>query len=126
MIFSIELIVIAILVFGLIVMSAFLVRYGLRSKRLAASVVQLIIDKNAIAEELDRLSFISSNSTDIENGFIKFLSETRESAYEYIADVQATILELKTAMDSGKDEDIAASYKKLIEFLPDNTVGMTD
>lgn len=126
MIFSIELIIVAVLVFVLIVMGAFLVRYRLRSKRLAANVVQLIIEKNAIGEELDRLSFISSNSTDIENGFIKFLSETRESAYEYISEVQATIQELKSAMESGKDEDIAAAYKKLIEFLPDNTVGMTD
>jgi hypothetical protein len=126
MTFSIELVVFAVLVFFLIVMGAFLIRFRLRSKRLTASVVQLIIDKNAISEELDRLSFISSNSTDIENGFIKFLSETRESAYDYIADVQAAILELKSAMDSGKDEEIAQSYNKLIGFLPDNTVGMTD
>lgn len=126
MIFSIELLVIAVLVFSLIVMSAFLVRLTLRSKRLAANVVQLIIDKNAISEELDRLSFISSNSTDIENGFIKFLSETRDSAFEYIADVQAAISELKSAMDSDKDDDIAASYKKLIEFLPANDKGMVD
>ncbi len=126
MTFSIELVVFAVLVFSLIVMGAFLIRFRLRSKRLTASVVQLIIDKNAISEELDRLSFISSNSTDIENGFIKFLSETRESAYDYIADVQAAILELKSAMDSGKDEEIAQSYNKLIGFLPDNTVGMTD
>lgn len=124
MIFSIELLVIAVLVFSLIVMSAFLVRLTLRSKRLAANVVQLIIDKNAISEELDRLSFISSNSTDIENGFIKFLSETRDSAFEYIADVQSAISELKGAMDSGKDEDIDTSYNKLIEFLPDNNKGM--
>lgn len=123
---SIELVVLAVLVFSLIIMSALLIRLTLRSKRLAASVVQLIIDKNAISEELDRLSFISSNSTDIENGFIKFLSETRDSAFEYIADVQATISELKAAMDSGKDEDIAVSYKKLIEFLPANDKGMID
>ena len=126
MIFSIELVVFAVLVFSLIIMGGFIIRLGLRSKRLAATVVQLIIDKNAISEELDRLSFISSNSTDIENGFIKFLSETRDSAYEYISDVQAAISELKNAMDSGKDEEISESYKKLIEFLPDNTVGMTD
>lgn len=123
---SIELVVIAILVFSLIIMSALLIRLTLRSKRLAASVVQLIIDKNAISEELDRLSFISSNSTDIENGFIKFLSETRDSAFEYIADVQTAISELKATMDSGKDEDIEASYKKLIEFLPANDKGMID
>ena len=126
MTFSIELLILAVLVFSLIVLSAFLIRFKLRSKRLTASIVQLIIDKNAISEELDRLSFISSNSTDIENGFIKFLSETRDSAFEYIADVQATISELKAAMDSGKDEDIAASYKKLIEFLPANDKGMID
>lgn len=123
---SIETIIIAILVTLLIILGAYLIKFVLRSKRLAASVVQLIIDKNALTQELDRLSFISSNSADIENGFVKFLSETRESAYEYISDVQNGISELRDAMNSGKDEDIASSYKKLISFLPSSSTGMID
>lgn len=126
MIVSIETIIIATLLVTVLILVAFIAKFALRSRRLAANVVQLIIDKNAIAEELDRLSFISSNSTDIENGFIKFLSETRESAYEYISDVQASIAELKQAMDSGKDDDIESSYKKLIGFLPSSSTGMID
>lgn len=126
MIVSIEIIIIAILFFTTFVSVAWAVRTKLLNTKLTATITQLLLDKQAIADELDRLSFISANSTDIENGFIKFLSETRESAYAYIEDVQSTIVELQAAMESGKDENIAVAYQKLINLLPASSTGMID
>jgi hypothetical protein len=126
MIISIEVIIIAILFFFAFVSVALLAKVKLSNIKLTTSVAQLTIDKQTIGEELDRLSFISSNSVDIENGFIKFLSETRDSAYEYIENVQEAIAELQSAMESGSEGDIAVAYKKLIDFLPSSSTGMID
>jgi hypothetical protein len=126
MIISIEIIIIAILFFAAFVSFAGLIRSRLKNTKLTATIAQLIVDKQTLGDELDRLSFISSNSADIENGFIKFLSETRETAYEYIQDVQESIAELKDAIESGNEEDIAVAYQKLIDFLPSSSTGMID
>jgi hypothetical protein len=126
MIVSPEIIIIAILFFTTFVSVAWAVKVKLQSTKLTATIAQLLLDKQAIADELDRVSFISSNSTDIENGFIKFLSETRESAYVYIEDVQSTIVELQGAMESGSDTEITIAYQKLINLLPASSTGMID
>jgi hypothetical protein len=126
MIISIDVIINATLFFIAFVSVALLTKVKLSNIKLTTSVAQLTIDKQTIGEELDRLSFISSNSVDIENGFIKFLSETRDSAYEYIENVQEAITELQSAMGSGNENDIAVAYKKLIDFLPSSSTGMID
>lgn len=79
---------------------------------------QLWFDRTALQEELDKLSFINSNSNDIENGFIKFLSESREQAFSYIEDVQVAIVELNNAVQLGDEETIAKAYMTLTNFLP--------
>jgi len=126
MIISVDVIINATLFFIAFVSVALLTKVKLSNIKLTTSVAQLTIDKQTIGEELDRLSFISSNSVDIENGFIKFLSETRDSAYEYIENVQGAIAELQTAMESGNEDDIKVAYKKLIDFLPSSSTGMID
>jgi hypothetical protein len=126
MIISIDIIINAILFFVTFVSIALLAKVKLSNIKLTTLVAQLTIDKQTIGEELDRLSFISSNSVDIENGFIKFLSETRDSAYEYIENVQGAIAELQTAMESGIESNIEVAYKKLIDFLPSSSTGMID
>jgi hypothetical protein len=126
MTFSVDTVIIAILFFTSFVSVAALVLTKIKATKLVTVIAQLTIDKQALGDELDRLSFISSNSVDIENGFIKFLSETRDSAYEYIENVQGTIAELQTAMESGSESDIAVAYKKLTDFLPSSSTGMID
>jgi uncharacterized membrane protein (UPF0182 family) len=126
MIISVEVVIIAILFFIAFVSFAAVIRTRLKNTQLTAVMSQLIVDKQTLGDELDRLSFISSNSVDIENGFIKFLSETRETAYEYIENVQISIAELKDAIESGNEENIAVAYKKLIDFLPSSSTGMID
>ncbi len=123
---SIEVVIIAFLFFTTFVSIAWAVKVKLQNTKLTATVAQLMLDKKAIADELDRLSFISSNSTDIENGFIKFLSETRDSAYTYIEDVQSAIVELQAAMESDNDEKISVAYQNLISFLPTSSTDMVD
>ena len=87
----------------------------MKARRATAQKNQLDLDN----KELERHSMMNS-ITDVD-GFVKFLSESRESAFSYIEQVQAAILGLKIAMDSGIDQEIKDAYIALTDFLPDET-----
>lgn len=116
----IEIIIIAVLFFLWFVTGAFAFALKMRNTKLISSVAQLLIDKDAVSTELEKLAFVSNNSVDIENGFIKFLSESRDAAHSYIEDVQTAIGDLKVAMNSGDSETITVAYGKVMSFLPDS------
>lgn len=113
--------IIASLFFGFATVGSLAVVLKLKNTKMLSQIAQLAIDKQAILEELDKASFISKNSIDIENGFIKFLSESRNSAFEYIENVQLAILDLKEAMLSGDENQISVAYNNLINFLPSDS-----
>lgn len=112
---------IALLFFSFATVGSLAVVLKLRNIKLLSQVAQLVIDKQAILEELDKSLFISNNSADIENGFIKFLSESRDSAFEYIENVQLAISNLRIAMQSGDENQISVAYNNLIELLPSDS-----
>jgi hypothetical protein len=90
-----------------------------KTTKLYAAIAQLVVDKQILSDEVKRLSFMANNSPAIENDFIKFLSDSRDSAYDYIEDVQATLLELKDLVDSdGSELEVDMCYQKLINLLP--------
>ena len=90
----------------------------LRSKnaKLVESIVKLTLDKITLQKQAVEDVAMSPAETE---GFIKFLSESREWAFQYIEDVQSSIEELKVSMDSDDTDKIDQAYKKLITFLPE-------
>lgn len=113
-----DLIVVSILGVMLMVSTAAAAAVSLKYKRSLAVIAQLLVDKTALLDELSNANFITENSSDLNEGFIKFLSESRDMAFEYISDVQESIESLKIAMDLQDETMINESYKKLISFLP--------
>lgn len=113
-----DLIIISILGVMLMVSTAAAAAVSLKHKRSLALIAQLVIDKTTLLEELSKANFITENSSDLNDGFIKFLSESRDMAFEYISDVQASIESLKISMELNDEAMIGESYKKLISFLP--------
>jgi hypothetical protein len=114
----IEIVIIAVLLTLIAVLLTSTIVLKIKNTKLISVVAQLFVDKNVMSEELDRLSFVVNNGPSIENDFIKFLSDSRDSAYEYIEKVQAAIESLYKAMESDKSSEIDKSYKELIKFLP--------
>jgi biopolymer transport protein ExbB/TolQ len=114
----VEIIIIAILITLIAVLLTSTIILKIKKTKLISVIAQLFIDKNVISEELDRLSFVVNNGPSIENDFIKFLSDSRDSAYEYIEKVQGSIESLYKAMESDKASEIDKAYKELIKFLP--------
>lgn len=126
MIFDLNLFALVIVSFVAIVLAATSVRLSLKFNKSVQVSTQLFVDRVALQEEIDRLSFINSNSTDIENGFVKFLSESREQAFAYIEEVQDAIVSIKVAMDLNDEALISEAYTKLISFLPSDSADVVD
>lgn len=90
------------------------------------------IDKAIIMGELAKiLDKESSKSVEETEGFLKFVSESRDWAFQYIEDVQKAIDEYRLIADTmpiSKDitvaqaEELSASYDKLISFLPEENL----
>lgn len=93
------------------------IKLRLKHKGLMNEIVQLNLNSMAYADKLislqDELNVVESD------GFLKFVSESREAAFEYIEDVQVAIKELSVAMSADDQEAIGAAYYKLVNFLPD-------
>jgi hypothetical protein len=116
-------------IIGLISFSVFLVilvalsytaiAFGIKNKKLMVEVVQLNIDKTILLDRLDKaLNKNESQSLEKTDGFLKFLSESRDWAFKYIEDVQGSISSLKIAVESGYNTE--EELQKLFELLPDN------
>lgn len=98
----------------------------MKNNKLIISVSQLIVDKQILSDELDRASFVINNSSTIEDDFIKFLSGSRDGAYEYIEDVQEAILALSESMAQDDTDKIDNAYRNLMSFLPSENIKEVD
>jgi hypothetical protein len=111
-VFSIVIVVVALLAIGNLTLY-------LANKKTMASLIQVTLERITLQETLNRLSdeyeLMSMQETD---GFVKFLSESRESAFTYIEEVQQSIKQLATAMDSASSNNIEIAYKNLLKYLP--------
>ncbi len=126
-----------------VLMSAFLVmaiRLFIQKRQLTAILIQTINDKNFVTKKLGEV-FDEKEALLLEqdNGFIRFLSESRESAFNYIEQVQAALKEYDETIQSilewndtygsvlGESpyseafEQIALAHKKLKDLLPEQT-----
>lgn len=97
------------------------IRTKMRNRKLATQFVQAEIDKLAVTSKLkeavDQVEMIQSE------GFIKFLSESRDAAFEYIEEAQKYIAEFVEAADEHMssplvDETIIKPYNQLKLLLP--------
>lgn len=87
----------------------------IRRRALLRSIAQLTFENLAMEDELSKIPSIPSET----EGFIRFLSESREWAFTYIEDVQSALEDLRNALDTKNDEEINLAYQKLITFLPE-------
>jgi hypothetical protein len=82
-----------------IILTVFLVsvvNLRIKNRRLAAELLQLTLDQNILftklAEELKKKEEGSVEKTD---GFLKFISESRELAFEYIEAIQEALVKFR-------------------------------
>lgn len=129
-----DLISIIILSTSVIVLFAMLARQILISRALAKKLLQAFIDNNEIAEKIEAKHL----DKDIEQteGFVRFLSESRDWAFEYIETVQGGLNEFVRVAGPRLEyfdkygrvvgsphseglEDILVAYRELQKLLPE-------
>jgi hypothetical protein len=103
----------------LAVVSYTAIAFGVKNKKLASEVVQLKLDKlsliSRLEKEMDAKESVSLEQTD---GFVKFLSESRDWAFKYIEDVQQAIDAVKVSASFGQVSE--ESLTELFNFLPES------
>jgi hypothetical protein len=104
----------------LIITPVFLISFfRLRKKyfNTISSVATLFLEKDALMEKIEKMEL--TQSKDVNEGFIKFLSQSRDAAFKYIEDVQTSIQNYVDVLDSGDDEAIRLARMELFTHLPE-------
>jgi hypothetical protein len=113
-----------------------------KTKKLTSQVIQISLDKAVISEELKRvLDQKDSESIEQTEGFLKFISQSRDWAFDYIEQVQAALLKFKNKVEpqilyaktygtvSGQSphtiiiDRISDAYEDLVKVMPEDTSG---
>jgi hypothetical protein len=85
------------------------VKLRLKNRKLAAELLQATLDQNILltrlAEELKKKEEVSAEKTD---GFLKFISDSRDMAFEYIETMQEAIVKFKNNV--GPEIDYMLTY----------------
>jgi hypothetical protein len=79
----------------------------------------MIIENRILKDKL--ASMTAESSIENSNGFLKFVTESRDWAFSYIEDVQQSISSLKTAVENGYPTE--EEMKTLFNLLPENKQG---
>lgn len=116
----IDTIIIAVLTtITIFLLGGFVYQY-LRYRRLMAKFIEMTVNHVALNDSINRINANGDNPQIADpDGFIKFLSQSREWAFNYIEEVQVAILNLSEAMQSANEDRIHAAYIKLMTYLPD-------
>jgi molecular chaperone DnaK (HSP70) len=90
-----------------------------KNRKLRDQILQLGLDRAMLLENMDKISG-RNNPIEKTEGFLKFVSDSRDWAFKYIEDVQAAIQDFNLAIESKDDKKIESALNNLKNFLPDN------
>lgn len=122
--------VVAVFVIATFVASTLVNTYRLKSinKKLMAEVSQLELDNDILTEKIIEMQEKEqSDKLNTDDGFVKFLSQSRDWAFAYIEDVQLAIQEAVSVIESDniakskntQIKNIVQALNKLKQFMPD-------
>jgi hypothetical protein len=114
----IELVIFIILVVFIAALALLLLKISLVNRRLTAAATQAEMDRIMTMIQLEKMQ--SSNDVEKTDGFLKFVSESREWAFGYIEQVQVAIKEYDVALSNQDPTAMNEAYKKLIAMLPED------
>lgn len=89
------------------------------NKEMNQAKVDAAIYMMQLAEMVEKRDAKSVEETD---GFLKFVSDSRDWAFQYIEDVQQALMVYDVALSTDDAKTINDAYKKLIDFLPKDDV----
>lgn len=134
-----NLIVFSLYILSTIVLLSFNIKFYVQRKKIFALYIQSELDKHLVYQKLEEVSReLSAKDLAETDGFVKFISQSRDWAFEYIEEVQQALTEfdevvapqLEWANTYGKlagetvhtstIDKISEAYNKLKTLLPKN------
>jgi heme exporter protein D len=135
-----SLIVFSLIGISLLALFYLLIKSNFQKRKILAFYIQAEMDKHFLSQKLEELSNeLSTLKLSESDGFVKFISQSRDWAFEYIEQVQKALVEfdeevaprLEWATTYGNlagetihtetITKISEAYKKLKSVLPENT-----
>ncbi len=93
----------------------------LNSKKGSTQLIQAELDKVLLMSKIEKMAEeLQALETQQSDGFLKFISQSRDWAFDYIEKVQSAIVELNVAMNASDEAKITEAYQGLLKFLPEN------
>ena len=92
---------------------------SIKVRKLTKISVQAQIDNFIILSELDKMVQEKDNkSIEQSDGFLKFISESRDWAFDYIESIQGALNTYDKALHTKDAKVINDAYKALVDLLP--------
>jgi hypothetical protein len=133
--------IIFVIVFAVIAILAYAtIAFGIKNKKLSVELLQERLDRVAITSKLNQeIESRQSASIEKSDGFIKFLSDSRDWAFSYIESVQESLAEfervvgptlkyhktygqvLGPTVQTEQLDKIVLAYEELQKLMPENT-----
>ena len=115
--FELIMLTIALIIISLLTMES--VRSKIRLRRISVALLQSEINREAIEKKLlEVLASRDSSSVEQTDGFLKFVSESRDAAFKYIEIVQESLKPLEEAIGLlGSSQIKSADRKRAIEII---------
>jgi hypothetical protein len=88
-------------------------------KELDLSRLESAMLLSEIDKLVDEASVLKMESSD---GFVKFLSDSRDWAFGFIDDVQETIRSMQIGMASMDSQKVLEEFNKLLKYLPEDKI----
>jgi hypothetical protein len=112
----IEIVIVSILSIATVAASVSIAYLLKSNKDLTSQLIQSGIANLDLKDELVRLR--DEKELGENNDFVKFLSDSRDWAFEYIENVQNAIVNLEKALASGDEVEISKAYNVLLNYIP--------
>ena len=115
--FELIMLTIALMIISLLTIE--IVRSKIKLRRISVALLQSEINRDAIEKKLlEVLASKDSSSIEQTDGFLKFVSESRDAAFKYIEVVQESLKPLEEAIGLlGSSQIKSADRKRAIEII---------
>jgi hypothetical protein len=115
--FELIMLTIALMIISLLTIES--VRSKIKLRRISVALLQSEINRDAIEKKLlEVLASKDSSSVEQTDGFLKFVSESRDAAFKYIEVVQESLKPLEEAIGLlGSSQIKSADRKRAIEII---------
>jgi len=104
-------------IISLITLTAINIRQRRKFSKISSEHLQLLLDKGALLEKIEAMNL--EYSKEANDGFVKFLSDSRDWAFEYIENTQESIRNYQVALDGADPVVAMEARKKLFDMLPE-------